>query len=154
MTDVNTYYLGNTTNPMNILERFWSKVEKTDNCWNWKGASGGRYGRFNIGDRKMVQTHRFAYELTKGQIPEDKVIDHLCKNIKCCNPDHLDIVTQKENIMRSNNHVAKRALSRYCIRNHPLFGKNLLLNPKDGRRLCRECYKIRKKKWGGLKLQM
>lgn len=90
-----------------IWERFWNKVDMrgTDDCWNWtfyKDAKG--YGIFHIGDRtENERSHRVAYMLTKGDIPKGNYhneiqIQHLCNNPSCCNPRHLIIGTNSENI--------------------------------------------------------
>lgn len=86
-------------NPKDI-QRFMVKVKKTDNCWEWTGhIMANRYGQFWC-NGKMQLTHRISYELFKGDIPQGLHIDHLCRNRKCCNPDHLETVTNKENILR------------------------------------------------------
>lgn len=83
-----------------IEKRFWEKVKKTSTCWNWiacKDIDG--YGRFHVGP-KLVGAHRYSYELHKATIPKDLVIDHLCRNHACVNPDHLEPVTDRENRRR------------------------------------------------------
>lgn len=97
--------LGKTTE-----ERFMARIEKTeDGCWIWKGQLQGNGERGSLGygvmtvNRKPVRTHRWAYEHFKGRKlqPED-VLDHLCVRTRCCNPDHLEIVTRSENSHRRN----------------------------------------------------
>lgn len=86
----------------NFEPRFWSRVDKTGDCWRWLGAHNkngyGVVGR----DKKVLWCHRIAWELTNGPIPNDKVLDHLCRNVWCINPKHLDLVTQTENIRRGS----------------------------------------------------
>src|SRR3954468_18429534 len=82
----------------NSAERFWAKVEKTAECWNWTGYTlSSGYGRFR-GRRagndtaSKVLAHRFSYELLIGPIPPGLVLDHLCRNTSCVNPAHLEPV--------------------------------------------------------------
>ena len=79
--------------------RFFEKVEVTGFCWIWTGATSTVYGLFWV-DNRMVRAHRWAYQHLVGPIDEGLQLDHLCRNTKCVNPDHLDPVTQQENIAR------------------------------------------------------
>ena len=83
--------------------RFWSKVNKSDSCWEWTGLTvGNGYGRFwDANTGRMALAHRLAYEMVRGAIPPGLHIDHLCRNRKCVNPEHLEAVTQRVNNMRS-----------------------------------------------------
>lgn len=84
----------------NIEIRFWNKVNKTDACWNWTGAKFYRgYGCFRLNGQSVL-AHRVAYELVHGPTPMGLVIDHLCRNTLCVNPDHLEPVTNAENVRR------------------------------------------------------
>lgn len=83
------------------LGLFWSKVTKGPGCWEWaayKVAKGyGRFGFRRKGKSMMFASHRFSYEIAKGEIPAGLVIDHICHNKGCVNPDHLRAVTTKQN---------------------------------------------------------
>lgn len=85
-----------------LIERFWPRVNKNgDNgCWNWTAAlSAAGYGQIGAqGERKILYTHRLSWEIANGQIPNGMVICHKCDNPKCCNPDHLFMGTQKQNM--------------------------------------------------------
>lgn len=132
-----------------ILEKDIQRFEKycmpdtNSGCWLWSGWSDRNgYGRMRVGNvkvgRRTVFTHRFSYTLHKGDIPEGLVIDHLCKNTNCCNPDHLEAVTTRENVLRSTNFAAKKAKQKACKRGHLFTQENTYIPPKGGR-VCREC---------------
>lgn len=116
------------------IERFVSKIEVADNgCWEWQGHLTLGYGRVVIGGGKQ-RAHRFAYEYYIGEIPEGLEIDHLCRNTKCVNPDHLEAVTHQENMSRGEH-----SLKTHCPRGHPYSGENLYINPPKYNRKCRTC---------------
>ena len=78
------------------IKRFWSFVEKTDKCWLWIGTTAGGYGRFNYRYRTF-SAHRISYQLALRTIPNGFILDHLCTNKLCVNPDHLNPVSYAEN---------------------------------------------------------
>lgn len=93
--------------------RFWSKVDKGENCWLWTGRTKpDGYGVFKNkapnGRWKHVYAHRFAYETERGPIPDGLTIDHLCRVRNCVNPDHLEPVTRNENMRRSRKPHCRR----------------------------------------------
>lgn len=74
-------------------------VEKRgpDECWPWRNfVESDGYGRF-VFQKKRVRSHRVAYELAKGAVPEGLVVMHSCDNPVCCNPAHLSVGTSQEN---------------------------------------------------------
>lgn len=78
-------------------ERFLTYVEKTETCWKWTGGlTSLGYGKFSL-NRRLVSAHRFSYENSVGPIPEGLFVDHICFNKSCVNPDHLRLVTRKQN---------------------------------------------------------
>ena len=78
-------------------ERFWSKVRKTDTCWEWIGGlDRDGYGLIGIGP-KQWRAHRFSMSITKGLDSTKPVVMHLCDNPLCVNPEHLKNATIKEN---------------------------------------------------------
>jgi hypothetical protein len=82
-------------------DRFWAKVAKTDTCWLWVGAkSPYGYGRVRI-DGKIQIAHRVSYALNGRELIDGLVIDHLCGVKSCVNPEHLEQVTQTENVTRA-----------------------------------------------------
>ena len=83
------------------IERFWSKVDKTDDCWRWRPAKNrSGYGTFGFAGT-TTSAHRIAYYLVKGPFDLALVVDHLCRNRSCVNPDHLEPVTSQVNTRRS-----------------------------------------------------
>lgn len=123
------------------MERFWSKVEKTKSCWEWKNAkTTNGYGFFSI-NGKMAYAHRVAYELCKGKIPEELILDHLCRNKGCVNPDHLETVTLGENLRRADNQITTiNSRKTHCPRGHELKVPNLIYYKTQ--RTCRRCHNI------------
>lgn len=77
-------------------ERFWAKVDKTGDCWLWTGSLvKNGYGVFSIG-RKRILAHRISYEWEYGEIPAGMQIDHRCFSHSCVRPEHLRVVTKKQ----------------------------------------------------------
>lgn len=90
---------------LNWHQRFWNHVNKTSDCWEWTSAlDNDGYGIIQLSQpvRMNKKAHRISYELSVGPIPEGMTIDHLCRNKKCVNPEHLEVVTGSENAKRAN----------------------------------------------------
>lgn len=75
-----------------------------DECWDWLGRKDAKgYGISSMGlARFHSRAYRAAYVLVKGEIADGLVMDHLCRNPSCINPDHLEPVTFAENIRRGD----------------------------------------------------
>lgn len=118
-------------------DRFWSKVDKSGECWVWTAGQSHGYGCFAVKKGKTVYAHRLAYELLVGPIPNGLQIDHLCRNRRCVRPDHLEPVTRKTNILRGESPSARAARVDRCPSGHPYDEANTILY--RGSRYCREC---------------
>jgi hypothetical protein len=130
------------------LDRLRSKtIYPPSGCWIWTGPLNrpGGYGRVAVGGGRMGLAHRVAYELLVGPIPEGKQLDHLCRNRACWNPEHLEVVTGKENTLRGIGRTAANAAKTHCNRGHELAGDNLYVY--DGQRKCRACKRETIKAW-------
>lgn len=124
---------------MNLSDRFFSHVEKTNGCWLWLAVKSRRgYGRIFLNGR-TVAAHRVSLLLAGRSVPSDRVVDHVCRNRACVNPDHLRMVTPRQSSLE-NNHgpVARNAQKTHCKRGHSLTGANLVERKKP-RRVCRIC---------------
>ena len=127
-----------------VAERFWPKVEFTDSCWLWRASlSVWGYGRFSLFHSKPVMAHRWSYEFCVGTIPPGLRLDHLCRTPACVNPDHLEPVTNRENILRGESGSAINARKTHCKRGHPF---DVVYFRRNGRsyRACTACWRVEK----------
>jgi hypothetical protein len=114
--------------------KFWRRLRPTGFCWEWTGATTrSGYGTYMF-DGYAFRAHRLVYELLVGPIPDGLTLDHLCRNKRCVNPDHLEPVTRGENSRR--NLLGKR--SELCKNGHRKG-----ITRKGGYRVCRTCVNAR-----------
>ena len=120
---------------------FWAKIDKSGICWEWTGSkNNGGYGLFGL-NYKMRSAHRVSYEIKWGKIPDGLVINHMCRNRGCVNPDHLEVVTQKVNVQKGlagfKTGLKNRAKT-HCPQNHEYTPDNLT-KQNNNKRNCKAC---------------
>lgn len=134
---------------MNELDRFFAKVDKTDTCWLWTASLNHKgYGQFQSSTfgRPML-AHRFSYLMFAGAILPGLVLDHTCEIKACVNPEHLEPVTNRENLKRgkvgqknAEHHRAKT----HCRKGHEYTESNTSHWDRKSRgvltRRCNVCY--------------
>lgn len=141
---------------MTAARRFWAKVDTSGGpsaCWPWTGYVDGRtgYGQFHDGDR-LVKAHRFSYGLANHTVPLGLVVDHECHNDaeckdvpcahrSCCNPAHLEAVTQAVNSIRGRTGDHQLAKT-HCPHGHEYTPENTILRNEGKHRVCRACRRI------------
>lgn len=116
-------------------------------CIEWQGAlNHGGYGVFThraSGVKKKL-AHRMSLEMDGVELPHGMVVDHLCRNRKCVNPHHLEVVTNEENLRRGAGYRLRNGMDNSCINGHEYTLKNTYSNPnKPGDIRCMECARTR-----------
>lgn len=129
---------------MTAHERFLSNVDRRPNgCWQWTGTLDQRgYGKLTV-DGAPRAAHRLSYSFAKGPIPDGLVIDHLCRNPGCVNPDHLEAVAQRENVLRGASGQPGNPYRTHCPNGHAYAGDNVILVERGTSYRCRECRRLR-----------
>lgn len=121
---------------MELIERFFAKVDATGDCWEWTASrSPDGYGRLKV-EGVAVGAHRIAYRLLVGTVPDGLTLDHLCRNRGCVNPDHLEAVPRRVNNLRGFGRPAMMARQSTCPKGHPY---DSLHRNGVGNRLARTC---------------
>lgn len=124
-----------------LMSRLQARIETCPmtGCWLWRGwMNSDGYGRYKFSDRG-VMAHRLVYVLSGGEIPDGKVIDHLCR-VRCCvNPGHLEVVTNRTNVLRGEGVTAAHARKTHCPKGHALSEENTIYQIQPGRFTSRRC---------------
>lgn len=124
--------------------------EPNSGCFIWLMAlNDAGYGMLNVAEKgvnRVRRVHRLYYEFIKGPIPKGLVLDHKCRVRCCCNPDHLQPVTIRENNLLGESFCAEEAGKTHCPSGHPYGGSNLFYDTR-GARKCRTCDRKRALRW-------
>lgn len=138
-------------------DRFWARVDQSggdDACWPWQGSINGHgYGSVSRAG-KVRGTHRVAYELLVGPIPEGLTLDHLCHSNdptcaggvtcvhrRCVNPAHLQPAAMLVNVMRGQSPHAQAARQTHCAQGHEFTPENTKVYPSRNQRVCLICHR-------------
>lgn len=139
--------------PEQEAEAFWSKVNllAPGGCWLWEaGKTPEGYGVFCVrkpGATKSgnVLVHRWAWAHLGNELPSEGMhLDHLCRVRHCVNPDHLEPVTCRENLMRGDTLAALNSAKTECKWGHPFDALNTGRD-RRGDRFCKQCKIDRKR---------
>jgi hypothetical protein len=134
------------------IERFWERVDRSagpQQCWPWTGSRNWLgYGRAKVRGRHS-NAHRIAYLLAGRPIPAGFQVDHLCRVRACCNPQHLEAVPARENVLRGEAPSAQNASKTHCSRGHSFEGSNLVVTKSKNQRYreCRTCQRERVRRY-------
>ena len=126
---------------MTLEDRFWSKVVKTETCWEWTGYKlYNGYSGITVNSKYKTTAHRVSYEIHKGEIPKDKEIDHLCRNRGCVNPEHLRAVSHFENMQGCDktNIGLYNKVKTHCKNGHEFTPENIWVYGNG--RYCKKCH--------------
>lgn len=130
-----------------------TRIDPETGCWVWTGSDRSKAGycRFYVEGRRTL-IHRWAYEYFVEPIPEGWTVHHKCVNPSCSNPEHLEALPQRQNLMESETaRPAVLARATHCVNGHEFTTKNTHVDKKSGRRTCRVCAKLRMRKYNAQK---
>lgn len=119
--------------------------EPNTGCWLWTGDTFRTgYGRFRA-DHGRVRAHRYSYVAHGGTLAPNMVLDHLCRTPACVNPEHLEQVPPRINVLRGTSPAARRAKQTHCKSGH-LFDEQNTYVRASGWRRCRRCHATSEKR--------
>lgn len=133
----------------------WARMVNSTNfaaengCWEWQSTmSENGYGIFTHHEMGRVFAHRLALHVAGYPVPAHLTVDHLCRNRKCVNPDHLEQVPVEVNILRGMTAGGRNARKTHCKHGHEFTPANTYVGKSRTKigtltRSCKTCAKIR-----------
>lgn len=122
------------------------KLAWSGECLVWTGCcTANGYGKLKR-NKKSGTVHRWVYLTFVGPVPAGLQLDHLCRNRRCCRPEHLEPVTAKVNNLRGHSVAAKNSRKTHCTRGHVFDESNTTIT-KAGTRRCRACMRAHTARW-------
>jgi len=127
-------------------EMFWARIDFSGDCWEWIGsvnAQGYEQVKYRQDGKFYDKAHRVAWLLLVGEPPP--CLDHLCRHRPCVNPDHLEAVTYRENMLRGASPAAMRRRASHCPAGHAFTPENTRYRRtkyEGTRRDCRTCVRV------------
>jgi hypothetical protein len=113
------------------------RADSQDGCWEWvAGRNDQGYGSVRW-DGKTHRAHRLVYELLVGPVPDGLMCDHLCRVRHCVNPAHIELVTNRENILRGESWTARNARKTHCPKCHQPYAH--VNRARAQQRICNPC---------------
>lgn len=132
---------------MMSTERFMRHITLGNNdCWNWTAYKHRGYAYLRVNGRTQ-RAARYFYKTLIGEIPDGLELDHLCRNKVCVNPDHLEPVSHRENVLRGIGPTAENAKRVACKYGHALADHNLIMAKRHRARRCRICKNAIQSAW-------
>lgn len=131
-------------NVLAVVDRILARcIEDERGCWVWQGYCDGKGYGYVWATGKHLRVHRVVYRALIAEFPEGLQSDHLCRNTSCCNPWHIEPVTNQVNSQRRSRHGAPRGTE--CARGHT-FTPATTITRANGSRTCRTCNQMRDRK--------
>jgi len=134
---------------MDIYDRLDKRLNKTDTCWLWVGKSTDKNGYARIRVNGITElAHRISYTIYKGEIPKGIFVCHSCDVPGCCNPEHLWLGTNSDNMKdcSSKGRIRNGSTRKIeCKRGHVYVDGSYYQYEGSSRRICKECILIRQR---------
>jgi hypothetical protein len=127
-----------------IEDALWNRITVTGFCWLYEGWLDGHGYGYTRYEGKSRRAHKLAYEELVGPVPDGLVLDHLCRVRNCVNPDHVQPVTHRINLMRGFTPARANTEKTHCVNGHEFTPENTNF---DGiQRYCRACSRDKQKR--------